>query len=94
MIAQIGSLLIDTAGGLLVFALLLRFTMQAVRAPFRNALGELVLGLSDWLVLPVRRPWRSRVKQHPSLQAVPLLMAAARKHQQLTLQCRSFCWSS
>jgi YggT family protein len=55
MIAQIGGLLIDTAGGLLVLALLLRFYMQAVRAPFRNALGELVLGLSDWLVLPVRR---------------------------------------
>ena len=36
MIAQIGGLLIDTAGGLLVLALLLRFYMQAVRAPFRS----------------------------------------------------------
>ncbi len=55
MIAQIVTLLIDTLGTLLVYVLLLRFHMQWLRAPFRNPVGELVTGLTNWAVLPLRR---------------------------------------
>lgn len=55
MIAQIITLLIDTLGTLLVYVLLLRFHMQWLRAPFRNPVGELVTGLTNWAVLPLRR---------------------------------------
>lgn len=55
MISQIINLLIDTLGTLLVYVLLLRFHMQWLRAPFRNPVGELVTGLTNWAVLPLRR---------------------------------------
>jgi YggT family protein len=55
MLNQIATLLIGSLGGLLVYALLLRFHMQWLRAPFRNSLGELVAALTNWMVLPVRR---------------------------------------
>src|SRR3989442_13663847 len=41
--------------GLLVYAVLLRFLMQWLRAPFRNPLGQAVSALTDWAVKPVRR---------------------------------------
>lgn len=47
--------LLDTAFGLLMYAFLLRFTMQWLRAPFRNPLGQAVVALTDWAVKPVRR---------------------------------------
>ena len=47
--------LIDTAFGLLMYSFLLRFLMQALRAPFRNPLGPAVMALTDWAVKPVRR---------------------------------------
>jgi YggT family protein len=34
---------------------LLRFWMQALRAPFRNPIGQFVIALTDWAVLPLRR---------------------------------------
>ena len=55
MIAQIANLLIDSLGSLFVYTLLLRFHMQWLRAPFRNPIGELVTGLTGWIVLPARR---------------------------------------
>jgi len=55
MLAQILTLIIDTLGTLLVYVLLLRFHMQWLRAPFRNPVGELVSGLTNWCVLPARR---------------------------------------
>lgn len=55
MLSQIGSLLIDTLGMLLVYTLLLRFHMQWLRAPFRNPVGEFIAALTNWAVLPVRR---------------------------------------
>lgn len=39
----------------LVPAALLRFQMQAVRAPFRNPLGQFICAVSDWAVKPLRR---------------------------------------
>ena len=35
--------LIDTAFGLIAYAFLLRFTMQWLRAPFRNPVGQAVV---------------------------------------------------
>jgi YggT family protein len=48
-------LIINTIFGLLVYALLLRFIMQWLRAPFRNPLGQAVTASTDWLVKPLRR---------------------------------------
>jgi YggT family protein len=39
----------------LVPAALLRFYMQAVRAPFRNPIGQFVCAVTDWAVKPLRR---------------------------------------
>ena len=55
MFSQIGSLLIQTVFGIFVYALLLRFYMQWLRAPFRNPVGQFVSALTDWIVRPARR---------------------------------------
>src|SRR5712671_3736228 len=55
MFAQIGAFLIETLFGVFVFALLARFHFQWLRVPFRNPLGEFLVLLTNWLVLPVRR---------------------------------------
>lgn len=55
MFAQIAQLLIDTLAGFFVFALLARFHFQWTRVPFRNPLGEFVVTVTNWLVLPARR---------------------------------------
>ena len=52
---QILKYLIDVVFGLITFALLLRFVMQTMRAPFRNPLGQAVMALTDWIVKPLRR---------------------------------------
>jgi YggT family protein len=55
MLTQIAHLLIQTAFGFFVYALLLRFYMQWLRAPFRNPVGQFVCALTDWIVKPARR---------------------------------------
>jgi len=60
MLHQIVAFLLDIVASLLTGACLLRAYMQAQRAPFGNPLGQLVLALSDWLVLPLRRGLRLR----------------------------------
>ena len=55
MINQIGSLVVDTLLGLLVYLGLLRFYMQALRVPFRNPIGQFVMAFSDWGIQPLRR---------------------------------------
>jgi YggT family protein len=55
MLVQIADLLIVNAFGLVVYALLLRFYMQLLRAPFRNPAGMFITALTNWIVLPVRR---------------------------------------
>ena len=54
-INQALKLVIDVAFGLVTYALLLRFAMQAMRAPFRNPLGQATMALTDWAVKPLRR---------------------------------------
>jgi len=55
MFGQALRFLVDTAFGIVAYAFLLRFTMQWLRAPFRNPLGQAVVALTDWAVKPVRR---------------------------------------
>ena len=55
MLNQALRFLLDTAFSLITYALLLRFMMQWLRAPFRNPLGQAVMALTDWAVKPVRR---------------------------------------
>jgi len=55
MLSQALRFLLDTAFGLITYAFLLRFTMQWLRVPFRNPLGQAVMALTDWAVKPVRR---------------------------------------
>ena len=55
MFVQIATLLIDTVVAFLVFVLLARFHFQWLRVPFRNPMGEFVLALTNWAVLPARR---------------------------------------
>ncbi|MCC6867867.1 MAG: YggT family protein [Burkholderiales bacterium] len=52
---QIARYLIDVVFGLFTYALLLRFVMQVMRAPFRNPVGQAVIALTDWIVKPLRR---------------------------------------
>jgi YggT family protein len=47
--------LVQTAFGLLTVALLLRFYLQWVRAPYRNPLADFVNALTDFMVKPARR---------------------------------------
>jgi YggT family protein len=55
MLVQIADLLIINVFGLIVYALLLRFYMQLLRAPFRNPAGMFITAITNWIVLPVRR---------------------------------------
>jgi YggT family protein len=55
MLNQALRFLLDTAFGFLVYAALLRFIMQWLRAPFRNPIGQAVTALTDWAVKPLRR---------------------------------------
>jgi len=47
--------LVNTVFGLFVVALLLRFYLQWVRAPYRNPLSEFLHALTDFMVRPARR---------------------------------------
>jgi YggT family protein len=47
--------LVNTAFGLFIVALLLRFYLQWARAPYRNPLMEFLQALTDFMVRPARR---------------------------------------
>jgi YggT family protein len=55
MLAQTLIFLITTVGDLFVFALLVRFILQWVRAPARNQLSEFLAAVTDFIVRPARR---------------------------------------
>lgn len=55
MLYQIPSFLLDVIVGLLGGACLLRLYMQYHRVPFGNPLGRFVFGITDWIVMPLRR---------------------------------------
>ncbi|MHB1099746.1 MAG: YggT family protein [Burkholderiales bacterium] len=47
--------LLDTVFGLFIIALLLRFYLQLMRAPYGNPLSPFLIALTDFLVRPTRR---------------------------------------
>jgi YggT family protein len=55
MIAQALAFLLDTVATLLIVALLLRFWLQAARAPFNNPLSGFLAAVTNWGVKPLRR---------------------------------------
>lgn len=55
MLANALIFITQVAFGLLTLALLLRFYMQWVRAPYRNPLADFVNALTDFMVRPARR---------------------------------------
>ncbi|MBC7781836.1 MAG: YggT family protein [Proteobacteria bacterium] len=55
MIAQALAFLIDTVGTLLLIALLLRFWLQAARAPYNNPVSGFLAAITDWGVRPLRK---------------------------------------
>jgi YggT family protein len=55
MLSQAGIFLVETFFGLFSLALLLRFLLQAVRAPVRNPLSQFLVALTGFIVTPVRR---------------------------------------
>lgn len=55
MVYSIFSLLLDVLAGLVGGACLLRWYMQWRRVPFANPIGQFVMAVSNWLVLPLRR---------------------------------------
>jgi len=55
MAAQALVFVLEVFFGLFVFGFLLRFLMQAMRAPFHNPAGRAVIALTDWAVKPLRK---------------------------------------
>lgn len=53
--ANAGVFLVETLLGLFGLALLLRFYLQLLRAPYRNPLSQFVVAVTDWAVIPSRR---------------------------------------
>lgn len=55
MLAQILEFLVDSISGFFVFLLLARFHFQWMRVSFRNEIGNFVIALTNWVVMPARR---------------------------------------
>ena len=55
MLSQIILFIFDTACGFLSAVLMVRFALQFARASFRNPLGQFVMAVTNWMVLPARR---------------------------------------
>lgn len=47
--------ILDSVGGFFLLALLMRFILQVVRAPFSNPLAQFTVKLTNWAVLPARK---------------------------------------
>lgn len=55
MLVQIATFLVENVVAFFVILLLARFHLQWLRVGFRNVVGEFVVALTNWLVLPARR---------------------------------------
>jgi YggT family protein len=55
MLSQALLFLVETVLGLFGLALLMRFYLQLVRAPYRNPLSQFITAITDFAVLPARR---------------------------------------
>jgi YggT family protein len=55
MLTQIATLLVDVVTSFFVFTFLIRFLCQCLRVPMRHGIGEFVMAVTNWAVLPARR---------------------------------------
>ena len=55
MFAEAIAFVLDAIFHLFILAALVRFWMQALRAPARNPIAQFSMGLTDWAVKPLRR---------------------------------------
>ncbi len=55
MLVQAAQFVLEAFFGLFIFAALLRFYAQTLRAPFRNPIGDFVIALTNFAVLPLRK---------------------------------------
>ena len=55
MITQAIAFVLDALFHLFILAALVRFWMQAFRAPARNPIAQFTMALTDWAVRPLRR---------------------------------------
>ena len=55
MVTQAIAFVLDALASLFILAALVRFWMQALRAPSRNPIAQFTMALSDWAVKPLRR---------------------------------------
>jgi YggT family protein len=55
VIAQAVAFVLDSLASLFILAALVRFWMQAFRAPSRNPIAHFSMALTDWAVKPLRR---------------------------------------
>ena len=55
MLAQMLLVVVDAVVSALVWLFLVRFHFQWLRVPFRNPLGQFVVALTNWAVVPARR---------------------------------------
>src|SRR5512138_3511624 len=55
MVTNAIDFVLDTIFTLFILAALLRFWMQAFRAPWRNPIAQFSMAITDWAVKPLRR---------------------------------------
>ena len=55
MLAQMLLVVVDAVVSALVWLFLVRFHFQWLRVPFRNPLGQFIVALTNWAVVPARR---------------------------------------
>lgn len=85
MFYSIFSLLINLVSSTLAGACLLRLYMQWQRAPFSNPLGQFVMAITNWLILPLRRVVKVLIPGSPRLDIASLLGAYLIALAQVTL---------
>ncbi len=73
MLSQMASLLVDVVAGFFVYTLLARFHFQWLRVPFRNPIGEFIIAITNWMVVPARRV----IPSLPGFDLASLLLAFA-----------------
>ena len=55
MLTQAIAIVLDALASLVILAALVRFWMQAFRAPARNPIASFSMAMTDWIVRPLRR---------------------------------------
>jgi YggT family protein len=77
MLIQAAQFVLEAFFGLFIFAALLRFFAQTLRASFRNPIGEFVIALTNFAVLPLRKVVPSFFKLDLATLALAFLLELA-----------------